>query len=135
MGVSSAALKSHTLPALIDQSVALARYANVSVKLSASPLFSSEPYPFRDVTPQIRRLFDAIDLCIPIFVHGEVLVAADRLCLVRVHAVRLIAPDVGRMIVEDLFVEVLLGVHEDLFASRGVLEAKLVEIFLYAQID
>ena len=47
------------MPAAIDQSVALAKYPNVSVKLSAAPLFSSEPYPFRDVTPHIRRLFDA----------------------------------------------------------------------------
>ena len=32
----------------------------LSVKLSAVPrLFRHEPYPFRDVTPHIRRLFDA----------------------------------------------------------------------------
>ena len=47
------------MPAAIDQSAALAKYPNVSVKLSSAPLFSSEPYPFRDVTPHIRRLFDA----------------------------------------------------------------------------
>jgi L-fuconolactonase len=35
------------------------KYPNVSVKLSAAPLFSSEPYPFRDVTLHIHRLFDA----------------------------------------------------------------------------
>jgi hypothetical protein len=29
------------------------------VKLSSSPLFSSESYPFRDMTVHIRRLFDA----------------------------------------------------------------------------
>ena len=29
------------------------------MKLSSVPLFSSEPYPFRDMTPHIRRLFDA----------------------------------------------------------------------------
>ena len=59
MGVSSEAVKNNAVPAAIDQSVALAKYPNVSVKLSAAPLFSSEPYPFRDVTPHIRRLFDA----------------------------------------------------------------------------
>ena len=59
MGVSSESVRSKTVPAAIDQSVALARYPNVSVKLSAAPAFSSEPYPFRDVTPHIRRLFDA----------------------------------------------------------------------------
>ena len=59
MGVSSESVRSKTVPAAIDQSVALAKYPNVSVKLSAAPAFSSEPYPFRDVTPHIRRLFDA----------------------------------------------------------------------------
>jgi predicted TIM-barrel fold metal-dependent hydrolase len=59
MGVASAALQSQGLATLIGQSAALARYPNVSVKLSSSPLFSSEPYPFRDVAPHIRRLFDA----------------------------------------------------------------------------
>jgi predicted TIM-barrel fold metal-dependent hydrolase len=59
MGVSSAALRSGKMPEAIEQSAALAKYPNVSVKLSSAPLFSSEPYPFRDVTPHIRRLFDA----------------------------------------------------------------------------
>jgi len=59
MGVSSAAVQAKKLPEAIDQSVALAKYPNVSVKLSAAPLFSTEPYPFRDVTPHIRRLFEA----------------------------------------------------------------------------
>jgi predicted TIM-barrel fold metal-dependent hydrolase len=59
MGVSSEALKNGKMPENIAQSAALAKYPNVSVKLSASPLFSSEPYPYRDMTPHIRRLFDA----------------------------------------------------------------------------
>jgi predicted TIM-barrel fold metal-dependent hydrolase len=59
MGVSSQTVRNNAVTAAIDQSVALAKYPNVSVKLSAAPLFSSEPYPFRDVTPHIRRLFDA----------------------------------------------------------------------------
>jgi predicted TIM-barrel fold metal-dependent hydrolase len=59
MGVASAAIQAQGLSNLIGQSAALAKYPNVSVKLSASPLFSSEPYPFRDMTPHIRRLFDA----------------------------------------------------------------------------
>ena len=58
MGVSSEAVRNKAMAAAIDQSVALAKYPNVSVKLSAAPAFSSEPYPFRDVTPHIRRLFD-----------------------------------------------------------------------------
>jgi predicted TIM-barrel fold metal-dependent hydrolase len=59
MGVSSEAVRNKTMPAAIAESAALAKYPNVSVKLSAAPLFSSEPYPFRDVTPHIHRFFDA----------------------------------------------------------------------------
>jgi predicted TIM-barrel fold metal-dependent hydrolase len=59
MGVSTATLRSGKLPEAIEQSAALAKYPNVSVKLSSAPLMSSEPYPFRDMTPHIRRLFDA----------------------------------------------------------------------------
>lgn len=36
-----------------------AKYPNVAVKLSAIPGFSDEPYPFRDMTVHLRRLFDA----------------------------------------------------------------------------
>jgi predicted TIM-barrel fold metal-dependent hydrolase len=59
MGVSSECARNQAAPAAIAQSVALAKYPNVSVKLSAAPLISSEPYPFRDLTAHIRRLFDA----------------------------------------------------------------------------
>jgi predicted TIM-barrel fold metal-dependent hydrolase len=59
MGVSSECVRSHGVPAAIDQSVALAKFPNVSVKLSAAPLMSAERYPFRDVDLHIRRLFDA----------------------------------------------------------------------------
>ena len=58
MGVSSEAVSKKMIPTAVDQSAALAKYPNVSVKLSSAPLFSSEPYPFRDVTPHIRRLFE-----------------------------------------------------------------------------
>jgi predicted TIM-barrel fold metal-dependent hydrolase len=59
MGVSSDAMKNNMMPATIAEAAALAKYPNVSVKLSSVPLFSSQPYPFRDMTPHIRRLFDA----------------------------------------------------------------------------
>ena len=59
MGISSEALRNNMMPATIAAAAALARYPNVSVKLSAAPLFSSQPYPFRDMTAHIRRLFDA----------------------------------------------------------------------------
>ena len=37
----------------------LAKYPNVSVKLSSAPTYSQQPYPFRDMTPHIKRLFEA----------------------------------------------------------------------------
>jgi predicted TIM-barrel fold metal-dependent hydrolase len=58
-GVSSATVRSKKVPEAIEQSAALAKYPNVSVKLSSAPLMSAEPYPFRDVTPHIKRLFEA----------------------------------------------------------------------------
>ena len=59
MGMSSEALRNNMIPATVAAAAALARYPNVSVKLSSAPLFSVEPYPFRDMTVHIRRLFDA----------------------------------------------------------------------------
>jgi predicted TIM-barrel fold metal-dependent hydrolase len=47
------------VPDAIAQTAALAKYPNVSVKLSSVPLISTEAYPFRDTIPHIRRLFDA----------------------------------------------------------------------------
>lgn len=43
------------LPAVLD----LARYRNVSVKLTGAPALSHESYPFRDIWPSILRLIDA----------------------------------------------------------------------------
>src|SRR6267378_2450339 len=43
----------------IDDVVALAKYPNVSVKLSSAPTYSSEPYPWRDMTEHLKRCFDA----------------------------------------------------------------------------
>ena len=43
----------------ISHTLSLAKYPNVSVKLSATPNYSLQPYPFRDITPHIRRLFEA----------------------------------------------------------------------------
>src|SRR5215471_14891288 len=59
MGVSSATLRAGKMAETVAQSAALAKYPNVSVKVSSVPLFSSEPYPWRDVTPHIRLLYDA----------------------------------------------------------------------------
>jgi predicted TIM-barrel fold metal-dependent hydrolase len=58
MGLTAVMAKDNSIPAAIDQAVALAKYPNVSIKVSASPGVSSEPYPFRDVTVHLRRVFD-----------------------------------------------------------------------------
>jgi predicted TIM-barrel fold metal-dependent hydrolase len=38
--------------------VKLAKYPNVSVKVSSAPNFSKEPYPWHDVTDAVKRCFD-----------------------------------------------------------------------------
>jgi predicted TIM-barrel fold metal-dependent hydrolase len=48
-----------SIPAAIDQSVSLAKYPNVCVKFSGVVGNSVEPYPFRDMTVHVKRLFDA----------------------------------------------------------------------------
>jgi predicted TIM-barrel fold metal-dependent hydrolase len=59
MAVTSAMVKDGTITQAIGQTVAIAKYPNVSVKLSASPGLSREPYPWRDVAVHIQRVFDA----------------------------------------------------------------------------
>jgi L-fuconolactonase len=44
--------------AAVDQAVALAKYPNVGVKFSGAVGNSLEPYPFRDMTGYLKRLFD-----------------------------------------------------------------------------
>jgi len=43
----------------IDTVVALAKYPNVSVKISSAPTYSFDPYPWRDMTEHLKRCFDA----------------------------------------------------------------------------
>lgn len=59
MGVVGAVVQAGKLADAIDQTVALAKHPNVSVKLSAAPNNSTEAYPFRDFNGHIRRIFDA----------------------------------------------------------------------------
>lgn len=49
----------HLDQAEIGRLVGLARHPNVMVKASCLPYFSREPYPFRDIEPALRRVFDA----------------------------------------------------------------------------
>src|SRR5262249_57041005 len=58
-GVNRAMADDGRLEGAIGETVALAKYPNVSVKVSASPGISREPYPFRDVTMHLKRVFDA----------------------------------------------------------------------------
>jgi predicted TIM-barrel fold metal-dependent hydrolase len=58
LGVIGNIVKEGKLADAIAQTAALARYPNVSVKLSAAPNNSTEAYPFRDFHPHIKRLFE-----------------------------------------------------------------------------
>ncbi len=59
MGLSLDIAKADKRAEAIEATVALAKFANVSVKLSSAPAYSLEPYPYRDMAPFIRRCFDA----------------------------------------------------------------------------
>ncbi len=59
LGVSSEALKDGSMSARVAEAAALAKYPNVSVKLSSTPLYSAQEYPWRDMDPHIKRLYDA----------------------------------------------------------------------------
>jgi predicted TIM-barrel fold metal-dependent hydrolase len=56
MGLTAVMAKDNSIPAAIDQAVALAKYPNVSIKMSASPAVSLEPIsvPRRDGAPAPR---------------------------------------------------------------------------------
>lgn len=43
----------------LDNLLALARHPNVAVKATGIPSYSSEPYPYRNIQPYLRRIFDA----------------------------------------------------------------------------
>ncbi|HWL31661.1 MAG TPA: amidohydrolase family protein [Xanthobacteraceae bacterium] len=59
MGMTAELAKERRIPQAIDDVVALAKYPNVSVKLSSAPNFSLEAYPFRDLNEHLKRCFDA----------------------------------------------------------------------------
>jgi len=58
-GITGDIAKSGKTAEAIGETAVLAKFPNVSVKLSNAPLYSAESYPFRDMTAHIRRLFDA----------------------------------------------------------------------------
>ena len=59
MGVNAAVAKEGKMAEQIGIVAGLAKYPNVSVKLSNLPNASLEPYPFKDLTEHIKKLFDA----------------------------------------------------------------------------
>jgi len=59
MSIVADVVKAGKFQEAIDSTAALAKYPNVSVKLSAAPNFSGEPYPFHDYDAPIKKLFDA----------------------------------------------------------------------------
>jgi len=58
MGLTAVMAKDNSIAAAVDQAVALAKYPNVSIKMSSAPNMSLEPYPFRDraLAPRLRGL-------------------------------------------------------------------------------
>ena len=59
MNLSLEIAKAGAITNAIDDVVALAKYPNVSIKLSSAPTYSLEPYPWRDMTEHLKRCFDA----------------------------------------------------------------------------
>jgi predicted TIM-barrel fold metal-dependent hydrolase len=45
--------------AALPELIALAKYPTVAVKASGAPAYSSEPYPYRNIHPYIRQMYDA----------------------------------------------------------------------------
>jgi predicted TIM-barrel fold metal-dependent hydrolase len=59
MSPSDASIQAGKFDDVINDTLTLAKSSNVSVKLSAAPNYSKQPYPYRDINPHIERLFDA----------------------------------------------------------------------------
>ena len=55
----SGAAKDAPAFANVSELIALARYPNVAVKATGAPSYSSEPYPYRNIHPYLRQLYDA----------------------------------------------------------------------------
>jgi len=59
MSLSDEAVRAGKFDGPIGDILALAKYPNVSVKLSGSANYSRQPYPYADLNPYIKRLFEA----------------------------------------------------------------------------
>jgi len=59
MGLLKSMVSNGTVAHNIDETVKLARFPNVSVKVSAAPAYSTQSYPFRDLSDHIRKIVEA----------------------------------------------------------------------------
>jgi predicted TIM-barrel fold metal-dependent hydrolase len=59
MGVGPTDVRDGVVATRVAETAALAKYPNVSVKLSSIPLYSAEKYPWRDMNDPVKRLYDA----------------------------------------------------------------------------
>jgi predicted TIM-barrel fold metal-dependent hydrolase len=59
MGLSMEIAQNNTRGRAIEQTLTLAKFPNVHVKVSAVPAYSLEPYPFQDMNEFVRRIFEA----------------------------------------------------------------------------
>ena len=59
MNLSEETAKQGKIPEAVAEVVEFARHPNVAVKMTSLPHKSSQPYPFRDLTDHIHRVFDA----------------------------------------------------------------------------
>ena len=59
MNLSDEIARQGKIPDAVAEAVAFAKHPNVCVKMSSLPHKSSQPYPFRDLSDHIHRVFDA----------------------------------------------------------------------------
>jgi len=59
MALSHDIVKEGKIPEAIEETVALAKYPNVSCKVSSAPTYSHDSYPFADMKPHLKRVFEA----------------------------------------------------------------------------
>jgi predicted TIM-barrel fold metal-dependent hydrolase len=59
MGCDLSSAKGAASFATLDQLLSLAVHPRVYVKTSSAPCFSNEPYPFRDIYPYLKRIYEA----------------------------------------------------------------------------
>jgi L-fuconolactonase len=52
-------MRDETLAPAIEQTITLAKYQNVFVKLTQIPECSSPPYPYKTTQPYVRRVIEA----------------------------------------------------------------------------